>query len=276
MTHPDLIEVVKPEDKSTIPLELIIGPDGAPRSAGLIHDIGLKPYSGKRKIALLDDADALAAEGANALLKTLEEPPPDSLLILLSVSLQRQLPTIRSRCQIIRFQPLTPEQLAGLITREGIVESPDQALAIARQCDGGLGMARTLADESLARFRVNLLEMLAHEQLDFVVLAKTLTEVSESAGKEPIVRRPRAKLMLKMAADFYRQLALQLQGASPASDPDLQAALEQRMQSWQGGIAAAMDCWSRCLEAIAQIDRNVNQASLLEDLTTKLASMSAS
>ena len=276
MTHPDLIEISKPADKSNIPLEAIIGPPEARRSEGLCHDIGLRPYSGKRKIAILDDADALAVEGANALLKTLEEPPPDSILILMSVSLQKQLPTIRSRCQVIRFQPLTPEQLAHLIVQQGIAESPDQALDIARQCDGGLGMARTLADESLARFRFTLLESLANEQLDFLSLAKTVGEVTDSAGKEPIVRRPRTKLMMKMAADFYRELCLQLQGSAPSSDPVLQQAIAQRMQKWEGGVAAAMDCWTRCLDAISQVDRNANQATLLEDWTANLAALGAS
>ena len=276
MTHPDLIEISKPADKSNIPLEAIIGPPEARRSEGLCHDIGLRPYSGKRKIAILDDADALAVEGANALLKTLEEPPPDSVLILMSVSLQKQLPTIRSRCQVIRFQPLNHQQLAQLILQEGIADSPDQAIEIARQCDGGLGMARTLADESLARFRFTLLETLANEQLDFLSLAKTVGEVTDSAGKESIVRRPRTKLMMKMAADFYRELALQLQGAAPNSDPVLQQAIAQRMQKWEGGVAAAMDCWTRSLEAISQVDRNANQTTLLEDWTANLAALGAS
>ena len=70
---------------------------------GLCHDISLKPYSGRRKVAVIDDADYLNQEGANALLKTLEEPPPKSLLILIGTSEQRQLPTIRSRCRRLRW-----------------------------------------------------------------------------------------------------------------------------------------------------------------------------
>ena len=275
MTHPDLIEVTKPADKANIPLEAIIGPPEARRSEGFCHDISLRPYSGKRKIAILDDADALAVEGSNALLKTLEEPPPDSVVILMSVSLQKQLPTIRSRCQIIRFQPLAPEQLAQLIVQEGIAESPELALEIARQCDGGLGMARTLADESLSKFRLHLLECLSSEMLDFPSLAKTVGEVTDLVGKELIVRRPRAKLMMKMAADFYRELALQLQGAPAHPDPLVQQAIARRMQQWEGGVPAALDCWNRSLEAISQVDRNANQVALLEDWTANLAALGA-
>ncbi len=110
-THPDLIEIFKPADKAFIPIELLIGEREKRMREGLCHDISLRPYSGRRKVAILDDADYLNVEGANSLLKTLEEPPLDSVLILIGSNLQRQLPTIRSRCQAIIFRPLELEQL---------------------------------------------------------------------------------------------------------------------------------------------------------------------
>ena len=64
---------------------------------------GIDLHSNNSVIAIIDDADYLFNEAANCLLKTLEEPPPRSVLILLSTSEQRQLPTIRSRCQVVRF-----------------------------------------------------------------------------------------------------------------------------------------------------------------------------
>ncbi len=273
-THPDLIEVSKPADRATLPLEAIIGPEHARRSEGLCHDIGLRPYSGKRKVAIVDDADALAVEGANALLKTLEEPPPDSVLILLSVSLQKQLPTIRSRCQIVRFQPLQNEQLAQLILREGLSETPEHAMEIAHQSDGGLGMARTMADQQMSTFRASLLSRLSNSQLDFIDLAKSVSSLADAAGKEAAAKRQRIKLTLKMAADFYRELALQLEGGPKLKDPLLQHSIEQRMTSWTGGVSACIDCWSRTLEAIAQVDRNANQTTLLEDWSVNLTSSS--
>ncbi|MGN6546723.1 MAG: ATP-binding protein [Aureliella sp.] len=272
-THPDLIEVSKPADKATLPLDAIIGPPEARRSEGLCHDIALKPYGGRRKVAIVDDADVLAVEGANALLKTLEEPPLGSVLILLSSSLQKQLPTIRSRSQIVRFQPLEPDELARLILQQGLCESPERALEVARQSDGGLGMARTLADDELSAFRDGLLERLAKSQLDFLDLAKAIGALSEAGGKETIVRRPRTKLLLKMAADFYRALAMQLQGGEPVAESSLLRAVQARMTNWPGGVEAALDCWNRCLEAIAQVDRNANQTTLLEDWSANLDSL---
>ncbi len=70
---------------------------------GLCHDIALKPFMGGRKVAIIDDADDLNEEGANCLLKTLEEPPPHSVLILIGTSAERQLPTIRSRARRFVF-----------------------------------------------------------------------------------------------------------------------------------------------------------------------------
>ena len=270
-THPDLIQISKPADKATLPLEVVIGPPEARRSEGLCHDIGLRPYSGRRKFAILDDADSLAAEGANALLKTLEEPPPDSVLVLISVSLQKQLPTIRSRCQIVRFQPLPPPELAKLILEQGLCDTPERAMDIALQSDGGLTMARTLADEQLAAFRSGLLERLAAEQLNFIDLAKAVGALSDAGGKETVFRRPRTKLLLKLTADFYRAVAIQAQGGPAVSDPGLQRAVEQRLANWPGGADAALECWDRCLEAIAQVDRNANQTTLLETWSANLA-----
>src|SRR4029078_2428636 len=101
-------------------------------------NIALKPYSGRRKVAIIDDADYLNKEGANCLLKTLEEPPPDSLLILIGTSEQRQLPTIRSRCQIVRFQPRAEGDVAELLVAHGLCADPAIARAAAAHADGSL------------------------------------------------------------------------------------------------------------------------------------------
>src|SRR4051812_16934528 len=73
-THPDLTLAARPEEKLELPIE---------RIRELIEHLSLKPARGGRKVAILDDADDLNEESANAFLKTLEEPPPGSLLILI-------------------------------------------------------------------------------------------------------------------------------------------------------------------------------------------------
>lgn len=81
----------------------------------LIRQINLSPGHGKLKLAIIREADKLNTEAANALLKTLEEPPAKAKIILLSSSL-RLLPTIRSRCQIVRFEDRENPQQEELLT----------------------------------------------------------------------------------------------------------------------------------------------------------------
>ncbi len=273
-THPDLIQIFKPADKAFIPTELLIGEREKRMREGLCHDISLRPYSGTRKVAILDDADYLNVEGANSLLKTLEEPPPDSVLILVGSSLQRQLPTIRSRCQAIIFRPLSLEQLQTLIERHGIADNPERASEIAALCGGSLAEASLLADPELTEFRSELLEMLAADRLMFGNLSKSCSGIIDAAGKDGRVKRERAKLVLRVSASFYRAVALRLSGADDRSDSSLAIAVDRGLNHWRTGLHGAVQCWQRCLLAMEHVDRNANQASWLEDWSTSLALMS--
>jgi DNA polymerase-3 subunit delta' len=84
--HPDLEVVALPADKSSLPIKLFIGENEQRNKEGLCHRLALKPYFGRRKIAIVDDADYFSIASANCLLKTLEEPPPSALLILIGTS----------------------------------------------------------------------------------------------------------------------------------------------------------------------------------------------
>ena len=77
--------------------------------------ISFAPYEGKRKVVIVDDAETMNPSAANAFLKTLEEPPPQSIIILISASPDRLPETIRSRCSRINFSPLAPEQCKEVI-----------------------------------------------------------------------------------------------------------------------------------------------------------------
>ncbi len=85
----------------------------------LCDQFALKPARGLRKVAILDDADDLNEEASNAFLKTLEEPPPGAVLILIGTSAELQLETIVSRCQVVRFDPLARDRDRGVAARKG-------------------------------------------------------------------------------------------------------------------------------------------------------------
>src|SRR3989304_4859304 len=211
-THPDFQLVGKPDDKSFIPLELLIGEREHRRREGLCHHIALKPFMGKRKIAVIDDADYLNAEGANALLKILEEPPPLSLLILIGASPAKQLPTIRSRCQLIRFQPLDVDTVAQLLLAQDLVQDPAEARRLALYSEGSIQRAAELADPELWTFRNSLYQRLAAQTLDSVSSAQMTAKFVEQAGKEAAPRRRRLHHVVGFAVDFYRQLPLARDG----------------------------------------------------------------
>ena len=272
-THPDLLVISKPEGKSSIPVSLLIGDKEHRMHEGLCHAISLKPFMGGRKIAIIDDADDLNQEGANCLLKTLEEPPPQSVLILIGTSADKQLPTIRSRAQILRFRPLDEKVLAGLLLKENVVDDRQAAERLARYSDGSFVRALELADAELWSFRGDLLSRLAAKDFDSVRLAQDVVKFVDAAGKEASARRARARVVIGFAAELFRNLVRAHSGATLADDPELQVATREALQHWPGGPESALASLERTLEALSHIERNANQATLLEAWLDDLATI---
>ncbi len=231
---------------------------------GLCHDIALKPFMGGRKVAIIDDADDLNEEGANALLKTLEEPPPRSILILIGTSPDRQLPTIRSRCQLVRFRRLDAATIAGILQARGLVADARQAQRLAEFSDGSIQRAMELADDDLWTFRRELLAALSRPQLASVALAQATMAFVDAAGKEAPARRARLRQVIGFAADFYRQAMRAQTGMTVAADSELTQAVQRALASTAGDVEQAAACLERTLAALGHIDRNAHQATLVE------------
>lgn len=263
-SHPDLEMIRKPADKNFIPLDLLIGDKQHRMREGLCARIAMKPMEGGRRIAIIDDADHLNQEGANCLLKTLEEPPPRSILILIGTSPQRQLPTIRSRCQIITFQPPPPELAKQLILQTGLASTDEQAAQLAMMCEGSLVTAAELSDPAYAEFRSQLYATLATTDWLASEVAKQIGEFVDEAGKEQSAKRTRLRLVIEMTTTFYRQLLLTLLGSAIADDKELVRQVDRLVTFWSQDIEAVMACIDRCLRARQDVDRNLNQATNIE------------
>jgi DNA polymerase-3 subunit delta' len=273
-SHPDVELLARPADKAFIPVELLIGDKEHRMREGLCYNISLKSYSGRRKIAIIDDADYLNKEGANCLLKTLEEPPPKSVLILIGTSEQRQLPTIRSRCQVVRFAPLAASDVAAILVEQGICSDAAAAQKAARMSGGSVTRAAQWCDEELVDFRSSLLSVLAQREFLHGETAKLIGQFVESAGKESAAKRARLKFVVSMAEEFYREALLKLtrrasEGAN--SDSQLEDALKTALR-WLPGDESAAACLDVCLDATAHIDANANQATLIDWWLDELAS----
>jgi DNA polymerase-3 subunit delta' len=128
--HADVL-VLEPGESGTIKLDQV-------REA--IERTGYRPFEGRRRLVAIDGADALNVEAQNALLKTLEEPPPASVFVLITDRPDVLLPTVRSRCQRLRFGPLSPGDVADVLMRDHGMSAPE-AHAAAAAADGSVGRA---------------------------------------------------------------------------------------------------------------------------------------
>lgn len=131
-----------------------------------------KPFEGRYKLAIVDNAHRMNPSAQNAFLKTLEEPPPDSVIVLISSQPQALLPTIHSRCQSVEFKPLPQEVILDEIKRRTDL-SPDEYIIASRLSGGSLGRALNL-DKNLLSQRKGIITKLsnispdrASEVLDF-------------------------------------------------------------------------------------------------------------
>ncbi len=263
-THPDLLLVSKPPDRATIPLRTLIGRDDHRMREGLCHDLALKPFQGDRKIAILDDADYLNVEGANALLKTLEEPPPRSVIILISSSAESQLPTIRSRSQLIRFRPPSSDVVAALLLEHQVVSDRDEARRLAANCDGSLARAVELNDPELWSIRARLFGELAKPRLEGVPLATALMEFVNEAGTTAPPRRARARQVIGFAVEFYRQ-ALRMQcGGEVLADEETRQNVQRYVEATGDDVELTIARAGRCLTALEHVTRNVSQGTYIE------------
>lgn len=222
-THPDLIEIGCPPGKRELPIALIAGDKERRGKEGLCHDLSLRPMSAASRIAIIDDAETMNEESANSLLKTLEEPPPGAILFLLAPDLTQILPTIRSRCQVIRFTPLTPEELTTLILRQGLVSQPAEAAELAAVAEGSLETAAQLLDAGLLRIKTGIEKQLATRPLNGLAVAKALEALFDELGGDTSRQREylawsihftvaalRAALRQPQSAEVQEQLGLML------------------------------------------------------------------
>lgn len=265
--HPDLVTVCKPDGKNFIPLELLIGDREHRRREGLCHDISLTPYYGKRKVAIIDDADHLNVEGANCLLKTLEEPPDKSMLILIGTSEHRQLPTILSRSQIIRFQSLSQEHLAEVLqlqTLNGEVEFEQLVDA----SDGSIALAMKLDDKELFEFRSTLFGQLGSADPADRNFAKALCDFVDNRSKDAAQRREEYAWLADMTIKFFEST---MRATVGASDSKALTALKAQTAKWleftdnDGALTSeiAADCIERTERFKFHIAANLASANVV-------------
>jgi DNA polymerase-3 subunit delta' len=148
------------------------------------HRLAMKRFEGRRRFVVFDPADAMNPAAQNALLKTLEEPPEDTTLVLVASSPDGLLPTIRSRCLRVPFAPIPDEIVVARLAAAG--RSPDEARLAAALAGGSLGRALALDAEELDEVRDAVAAAAAldpDDALAWLAFAKGQGEDRERAGE---------------------------------------------------------------------------------------------
>ena len=251
---------------------LFIGDREHRRQEGLCHDIGLKPYMGGRKIAIIDDADYLNAEGANCLLKTLEEPPPRSVLILIGTSPAKQL------AHDPLAVPTDPLPAAAgrrwwpsCSFRNGLVADPAEARAAGAVQRGQHQRAVELADPGLWSFRSTLVRAAGRAGAgQRAGSARAWRRLWTRPARRPRPAARRLRQIVAFAAEFYRHLLHAQSGAACPDDAELRPLRRTGGQRWPGNAnrppRASIAAWTPPPRSTATPTRPRSSSAWLDDL----------
>ena len=174
--HPGLLVLKRPWDEKARKFKSVVTVDEI-RKLG--EFFGLKSTSGGWRVALIDTADDMNANAANALLKNLEEPPARSLLILVSHAPGHLLPTIRSRVRRLDMKPLPETLVIEMLARMAPDVPEDERSLLARLAEGSLGLALSLAGEEGAQLAEAAEQLLGAVSPDWTAVLK----LADRAGR---------------------------------------------------------------------------------------------
>jgi DNA polymerase-3 subunit delta' len=261
-THPDL-RVVAPGGRTE---------SGAERRAlgieqirDLRREAAYPPYEARWKVFLVEDADAMRTEAANSLLKVLEEPPTQSVIILIAESAAALLPTIVSRAQTVRFTPTAAAEIARALTERMGVPA-DQARFLAALSGGRAGAAMQIATAGDApfTFRRGVVDMLAAIARGGAV---TRLDAAEAVARQ----RDDVERWLDTALLWLRDVAVW----QTVQDPALLVNLDAHDEITVWARRAVPHGLLRAVEAIeaakADLRRNLNPRLVLEHLFVGIA-----
>ena len=158
----------------------------------LEREANFHPYEATARFFIIDDADKMNDSASNALLKTLEEPPATSHIFLITSRPDALLPTIRSRCQTVRFAPVATNEIEKFLTKTGQIAVADAAL-LAKLSHGRLGSAQKTDIEKFRANRAAMLKVLESILIktDRAELLRIGEEMNDAKNKDDFETRPR-------------------------------------------------------------------------------------
>lgn len=227
-THPDYVELTRLE-KDNGDLARNISVD---QVRGLQRLLGNAPSLSDRRIVLIDSADDMERGAANALLKNLEEPPAGTLFLLVTHAPARLLPTIRSRCRMLRFAPLDMAAMRDILRREMPAMDAAEIDALAAFGAGSPGRALGFAGLELGEVERDLTAIAAQGDPDNI---RRLAMAKRLSGK---AARPRYEAFLERTPAFIAHAARTREGSALR---DAITAWEQARHLASGAIILSLD-----------------------------------
>ena len=208
------------------------------------QEANFRPFEGRARFFIIEEAHRLNEHSANAILKTLEEPPATSHLILLTSRPAQLLPTIRSRCQMVRFAPLTPSEIEAHLLK-GKQVSPTDARLLATVARGSIGRALSTNLESYRQQREAMMDVMNALALtnDRARLLRASEEMNDAKRKDEY--EPRLDVLATLIHDVW---ILSLGAPS-------EQALNQDLRSQLDKIVASLDS-RRAARWLAQIEQH--------------------
>ena len=183
---------------------------------GLVQFLRMTPAEGAWRVVVVDAADEMNTEGANALLKALEEPPDQALLLLVTHAAGRLLPTIRSRCRMLFLQPLADERVVTLLSRYRPEVPAEERKILASLAEGSIGRAVDLTDRGGAELYREVLGLLADlPKLDALAVQRFADQIGRGGEDASANLRTAFDLM----GGLVHRLAKSASG-TPAALPD--------------------------------------------------------
>lgn len=257
-THPDYFAAKREDDKNVLSVDVM---------REFTHRLGLKAGRGGRKVGLVEEADHFNDSSANAFLKPLEEPPPGTTLVLLATSLDTQLPTVLSRCQVVPFHPLRAADVRAVLADHGVTDEA-RAARLVRLAGGSPGRALQLNDDVFWDFRQTLFAAVTAANPDPAGFVAAWAGFVEAAGKQAPAQRERAGLALGLLTEIL-QLALRASVGGAGGDDPAEAAAVAGLGRRAGPERVA--AWvEACLAAEAQVARYVQVGLVIEALADRL------
>jgi len=254
MSHPDVIYIRRPEDKTTIPVDTV---------RDMRADAFITPTQAARKVYIIEDAHLLNDNGQNALLTILEQPPSFCIFILLTESREKILPTVISRCSIYDMEYVDEQEGAEFLQKELKKVPLDMLKTYMKAAQGNIGLAKTMATDKKFSKQVERCEAIciAIANGDKYAVAKELLSFKK---KETLVA------FLSVLCVYLRDLLVLNATQSTDGLVFCDSILKNKSTFAKMDLNRIYDCLSACQNTQAELEGSINMSLAAASLSINL------